>query len=177
MLYLDKIEEILETKYFAAAQMKKQAYICSPLRADKTEDLLLNMHNARAYMCYALFKMGMPARAPHAFLPMLLCDAVPAEREMALRIGLKFLEMSDTVFVCGNRVSEGMKGEIVHAAFLGKEIWVFDNAILNEVYKIVSDAPHGDVSKIIYDNNHQFMSLTGSAAKLAVWNWRPGDYL
>ena len=48
--------------------------------------MLRNMHSARAYMYYAMEKMGYAARAPHAYLPMLLCDRVPSERAIALLV-------------------------------------------------------------------------------------------
>ena len=76
------------------------------------------MRTARAYMFYALKKMGMCARAPHAFLPMLLCDKVPSERAIALKFGIELLERSDVLLVCGNRISNGMKSEIANAAML-----------------------------------------------------------
>lgn len=47
----------------------------------------------------------MCARAPHAFLPMLLCDGVPSERAIALKFGIELLERSDVLLVCGNRIS------------------------------------------------------------------------
>lgn len=164
-----KFEEILEKKCLEAKRSKERAYICSPLRADTIEDFMLNMRAAKAYMYYALVKMDLPARAPHAFLPMLLCDAVPKERETALQFGLKLLEMSDTVLVCGNRISEGMLGEIAYAAALKKEIRVYEKSILDEVVKIVLDN-HGDINKLVYDKNNRFMSLSGSAVFAESWD-------
>lgn len=41
------------------------------------------------------------------------------------------------VLVCGNRLSEGMKGEIKYAARLNKQIYTFNTEIYSEVQKIV----------------------------------------
>lgn len=74
-------------------------------------------------MLYANEHMGHLARAPHAYLPMLVCDKLPAERSMALRFGLELLVQSDLLLVCGNVLSKGMRGEITHAAKLGMPSW------------------------------------------------------
>ena len=86
---------------------KKRAYICSPLSAVTDEEMVENIKIARAYMYYAMKKMGMNASAPHAYLPMLLCDKVPADRSIALQFGLELLEESDVLLICGNRISSG----------------------------------------------------------------------
>lgn len=77
----------------------------------------------------------MYARAPHAYLPMLLCDSLPSERALALSFGLSLLENSEVILICGNRLSSGMKGEIVHAALLRKPMVVFEEGLYREVQK------------------------------------------
>ena len=66
----------------SADRCRKRAYICSPFRADTREQREKNLRTARAYMFYANKKMNMNAAAPHAYLPLLLCDEIPAERAM-----------------------------------------------------------------------------------------------
>ena len=76
----------------SADRYRKRAYVCSPFRADTREQREKNLRTARAYMFYANKKMNMNAAAPHAYLPLLLCDEIPAERAIALRFGLEILE-------------------------------------------------------------------------------------
>lgn len=81
----------------SADRYRKRAYVCSPFRADTHEQCEKNLRTARAYMFYANKKMNMNAAAPHAYLPLLLCDEIPAERAIALRFGLEILEQSDII--------------------------------------------------------------------------------
>ena len=76
----------------SADRYRKRAYVCSPFRADTHEQCEKNLRTARAYMFYANKKMNMNAAAPHAYMPLLLCDEIPAERAIALRFGLEILE-------------------------------------------------------------------------------------
>ena len=73
----------------SADRCRKRAYVCSPFRADTREQCEKNLRTARAYMFYANKKMSMNAVAPHAYMPLLLCDEIPAERAIALRFGLE----------------------------------------------------------------------------------------
>ena len=122
----------------SADRCRKRAYICSPFRADTHEQCEKNLRTARAYMFYANKKMNMNAAAPHAYLPLLLCDEIPAERAIALRFGLGILEQSDVMLVCGNKLSNGMRGEIAKAALLRMPITVFDEGLYLEVEKLVT---------------------------------------
>ena len=108
-IYSEGWERKLREQFTYKYRDRKKAYICSPLRADSPKDLDLNIERARAYMLYAFEKMGLVARAPHAYLPMLLDDGIPAERAMALKFGQQLLEHSDVLLVCGNSLSLGMK--------------------------------------------------------------------
>lgn len=116
----------------------KRAYICSPLSAESSDGIVKNMRCARGYMYYAMKKMNLYAGAPHAYLPMLLFDQVPAERAIGLQFGLRLLEQSDMLFVCGNRLSNGMRSEIAYAAKLKMPMIVFEEGLYLEVQKEVS---------------------------------------
>ena len=94
-IYHDYWEQELLYQFLKNDRCKKRAYICSPLSAVTDEEMVENIKIARAYMYYAMKKMGMNASAPHAYLPMLLCDKVPADRSIALQFGLELLEESD----------------------------------------------------------------------------------
>lgn len=137
-LCCDGLEQNLETQFLKHDPLKKKAYICSPYADPNPSIQIENMRRARLYMLYAKEHMGYAARAPHAYLPMLLCDAVAAERAMALRFGLELLEQSDILLVCGTAMSKGMKDEIVHAAKLGIPILVFDDQLYVKTRKLAT---------------------------------------
>ena len=121
----DGFDQKLERQFLKPNRHLKKVYVCSPYSDPDPEVQLDNMRRARLYMLYANEHMGYLARAPHAYLPMLVCDGIPTERAMALRFGLELLERSDLLLVCGTTLSKGMKGEITHAAKLGIPIQVF----------------------------------------------------
>lgn len=129
-----------EAQFQSHSQDGFKAYICSPLRADTLEGVRKNMLAAKAYMLYALETLGIYAYAPHAFLPVFLCDEHPNERKLALQIGKFALALSNLLYVCGDRITEGMKGEIVYAAKLGKSIHVFNE----NVYALVKEIVDGE---------------------------------
>lgn len=144
---------------------RKRAYICSPFSADINDLLDQNMRAARAYMFYANKKMHMNASAPHAFLPLLLCDEIPAERAIALRFGLELLEQSDLMLVCGNRLSNGMCGEIAKAAMLRMPIIVFDEGLYLEVQKLVTQN-NGNKRTVKLDRENFPMAFTNPESYL-----------
>lgn len=94
-------------------------YVCSPLSAPSRAEMLANAAKACTYMAWAEKEFGDRAVAPHAYLPYLLDDRVPEERQLALDFGLKLLAMCSRIVVYGERISAGMKGEISQAISLG----------------------------------------------------------
>lgn len=136
-LFSGNWEDQLDLQFFSEDPSRDRAYVCSPLKADTPEAYLLSMYAARAYMFYAKEKLGYTALAPHAYLPMLLGDNNQSDRALAIHFGLKLLEKSQVLLVCGNRMSFGMRGEIAYAGSLKKRIIVFDERLLCEVRKIV----------------------------------------
>lgn len=173
-IFEDRFEALIKKQYSTIGHPGKKAYICSPLRADSVGGLMLNIRIAKAYMYYAAVKMDLPARAPHAFLPMLFNDMIPSEREAALEFGLKILEMSDALLLCGNRISQGMLGEIEYAVFSGKEIRVFEKGVFDEIIDMAPKLRHGDMRKIIFDADNPFMSLSGPDVFAGNWDWVTG---
>lgn len=158
-------EQELAYQFIADNRCRRKAYICSPLSAENAEDFVENMRTARAYMFYAMKAMGLYARAPHAYLPMLLCDAVPAERALALQFGQRLLEESDMLLACGNKLSKGMRGEIAHAAALNMPILTFDEGLCLEIRKIVTQ--HGGNKKMVrMDREHFLMALPNPVSYL-----------
>ena len=100
----------------------KRIYICSPLRADSYPDMLRNMNRAQHYIEITAGRHKCRAVAPHAYMPFILDDNEPDERALALDFGKKLLELCDVLIVCGDVISDGMRGEILYAAQLGLPI-------------------------------------------------------
>ena len=90
-------------------------YICSPLSAPTQKEILSNMAKAMEYAKLVSESFQCRAIAPHSFLPLFLDDNIPEERAIGLQFGLSVLEICKAMVVCGDRISNGMKGEIEKA--------------------------------------------------------------
>lgn len=98
------------------------AYICSPYRGDTAR----NVTYARELVKEAI-ACGLSPICPHLYLPQILDDDKPAEREQALRVGLELLNGCD-VLIVGTRygISKGMQDEIKRAHELNMAIHYHD---------------------------------------------------
>ena len=105
----------------------KLVYICSPFRDD---DKLKQYANARAaqHYCRDAYEKNCIPVAPHLYLPQFLDDDIPEERDLALRIGLRLINYCSEVWVHGDRISDGMRGEIEYASSTGKPVIYIDAA-------------------------------------------------
>lgn len=92
----------------------KLVYIASPYAGD----VEANVAFAKDACRYAMEQGATPV-AVHLLYPQILDDAVPAEREAGIRMGLRVLESCDELWLCGNRMSHGMKAELAAAEQLG----------------------------------------------------------
>lgn len=164
-IYHNYWEQELAYQFVTNDRCRKKAYVCSPLSAERDEEFVENMRTARAYMFYAMKKMNLNARAPHAYLPMLLCDRVPAERALGLQFGLRLMENCELMLICGNRISRGMRGEIEQAVKLGLPMVVFDEGIFCEVRKIVTQCG-GNKRSVSLDRENFPMAFTAPTAYL-----------
>lgn len=104
----------------------KCAYICSPLSADTQEQRSHNMDMAQFYLSRMRGLYHCRTIASHAYLPLMLDDCIPKEREAALAIGKIMLGLCDVLIICGRRISSGMKGEILAAFRQRKEVYWYD---------------------------------------------------
>lgn len=163
--YLQGLELLFLRQLHKNKADKESVYICSPLRSDTRLGTVINMQAAKAYLVFAIEHLGYAARAPHAYLPTVLNDEIPAQRVIALQYGLNVLEQSNKMFVCGNRLSVGMLGEIVFAAQRGKEISVFNKTIFNQVMQVVI-SNGGRAEKVKLDESKPIFSM--SPEQLAV---------
>lgn len=100
----------------------KKLYVCSPLNAPSRRIKRRNMLKAREYMRQVSQILHCSAVAPHAYISLLLDDAIPAERELALEFGLRLLELCDGLVVCSKIISSGMRSEVAKARELGLPI-------------------------------------------------------
>ena len=150
-------EALLDCQLLNNDRLKMKAYICSPLGADSNSAMIENIHCARAYMLYASKKLNVIARAPHAYLPLLLCDKIHAERAIALEFGIRLLEQSDILLVCGIRISSGMRNEIAKAAALHMNIITFDEDVFVEAKKLVTKNG-GSKALVSLDRNHPILA-------------------
>ena len=87
-------------------------YIASPYAGDVKR----NTEMARKYSRFAIEQGCIPI-TPHLWLPGILSEAT--ERELAISIDLRLLDLVSELWVCGNVISEGMKREIAHAKEAG----------------------------------------------------------
>lgn len=105
----------------------KRAYICSPLSAPDKKGISHNMDMARFYMERMQSLYHCRTLASHAYLPLMLDDSIPKEREAALRIGQELIHLCDVLIICGRRISSGMKSEIKEAFSRGMDVYWYDS--------------------------------------------------
>ena len=72
--------------------------------------------------------------------------------------GLQLLSDSDMLFVCGSRISQGMRGEILHAVSLNMSIYTFDDAMYVMVQKLVTQNG-GNKSLVKFKPEHYMLSF------------------
>lgn len=92
----------------------KLVYICSPYAGD----IKKNVEFAKAACRYAMRQNCTPV-AVHILYPQFLDDADPIQRQIGIRMGLRVLEAADELWLCGSRISEGMRAEIIASKRLG----------------------------------------------------------
>ena len=85
-------------------------YICSPYAGDVER----NVNMARVYSRFAVRNTCIPI-APHLLYPQFMDDGRPAERELALFMGMVLLTKCEQVWVFGSVISAGMRAEIAKA--------------------------------------------------------------
>lgn len=88
----------------------KLVYICSPYAGD----IERNSELARRY-CRAAVNRGVIPYAPHLLLPQWMDDGDPAQRKLATQMGLEMVGRVDELWICGDKISAGMRAEIAYA--------------------------------------------------------------
>ena len=92
----------------------KLVYIASPYAGDVEG----NVAFAKAACRYAAAQGYTPV-AVHLMYPQFLDDRVPKERETGLKMGRRVLAACEEIWLCGERMSAGMKAEEAEAKRLG----------------------------------------------------------
>lgn len=109
-------------------------YICSPLRGDYGQ----NIKNAVRY-CEIAAGLGVLPLAPHTIFTQYLNDTIPVQRQRGLDLGLALLEKCDELWVMGQQISEGMRGEIKLARSRGMPIYHIHTPFHDDAYPISAD--------------------------------------
>lgn len=119
-------------------------YIASPYAGDIEK----NVAFAKAACRYAAAQGCTPV-AVHLLYPQFLDDQVPKEREAGLKMGMRVLATCDEIWLCGERMSAGMKAEEAEAKRLGLPIQRVPSSV------ILPDLETGE--KIDYGETNQRM--------------------
>lgn len=93
---------------------QKLIYVCSPVKGD----IITNIERAKEH-CKTVLIAGHIPLAPHVAFNGILNDEVLQEREVALALGLELVKRCDELWVFGNYLSDGMRGEIELAKLIG----------------------------------------------------------
>ena len=116
----------------------KLVYICSPYAGDIEK----NVRFARAACLYAA-EHGCAPVAVHLLYPQLLDDAILAQRELGIRMGLRVMAYCEELWICGEHISHGMSCEIAEAERLGIHVIRLSTEQIQKGYqiKLLSDHP------------------------------------
>jgi len=111
----------------ATVTAPKKIFVCSPYRPiSKTEEcrkdeLAANISRAKN-ACRILATLGFLPLAPHLYFTQFLKDEDAQERNTGMKLGMRWLEAADELWVFGNTISEGMAAEIEKAHELNKPV-------------------------------------------------------
>lgn len=111
----------------ATVTAPKKIFVCSPYRpTSKTEEcrkdeLAANISRAKN-ACRILATLGFLPLAPHLYFTQFLKDKDAQERNTGMKLGMRWLEDADELWVFGSTISEGMAAEIEKAHELDKPV-------------------------------------------------------
>jgi hypothetical protein len=108
-------------------------FICSPFAGT----IEANVTKALKYCRFAVGKGKFPI-TPHCYFPRFMDDGDPAERELAISFGIKWLYGCRELWIFGEHISEGMKKEILAAKWKGIKIRRFDENMEEMRYETTS---------------------------------------
>lgn len=117
----------------------KLVYIASPYAGDVEG----NVAFAKAACRYAAAKGYTPV-AVHLMYPQFLDDRVPKEREAGLKMGRRVLAACEEIWLCGERMSAGMKAEEAEAKRLGIPIRLVPSSSVRSVMETGEKQERGE---------------------------------
>lgn len=101
--------------YHMIADQKKQlVFICSPYRGKTPEETQQNIIKAKWY-CRLAYALGHIPFAPHLYFTHFLLDNCETERKDGMAMGKVIMLQCAEVWVCGEKISDGMQSEITYA--------------------------------------------------------------
>ena len=106
----EALSKIEKEEKAAKRAYRPLVYICSPFAGDVEN----NANMARVYSRFAVRNACIPL-APHLLFPQFMDDSVPAQRSIALFMGMVLLGKCDQIWVFGRTISAGMAAEIEKA--------------------------------------------------------------
>jgi hypothetical protein len=117
---MDKEKNVCLTEKKKGFRFRPTVYICSPYRGDVEK----NTERARRYSALAVERKAIPY-APHLLFPQFMHEKTDRDRLLALFMGQVMLDKCAEVWVFGENITEGMKGEIERAQMRKKVIRYF----------------------------------------------------
>ena len=90
-------------------------YICSPYSGDVGR----NIEKACRYSRYAVDEGCVPV-TPHLYMPLFISEE--SERNLAISLDLRLMDVCSELWVCGDVISEGMRREMAYAADVGLRV-------------------------------------------------------
>ena len=105
---------VSEEDWNAAMQKSSKpiVYICSPYSGDVDR----NIEKACRYSRFAVEEGYVPI-TPHLWMPLFISEET--EREMAISLDLRLIDVCSELWVCGDVISDGMRREMDYAAETG----------------------------------------------------------
>jgi len=113
------LRNIQREEFRKAHPHRPLVYICSPFGGDEQ-----NAESARRYCRFAVTQETIPL-APHLHYPQFMDDSDPVQRKTGLWFALVLLCKTDELWVFGERITAGMKREILQAHARGLPIKLF----------------------------------------------------
>jgi hypothetical protein len=112
------------------SEKSKIVYIASPYAGNVEQNVEFAIE-----ACKYAIQLGCTPVAPHLMYPQMLDDSAPNERTLGLELGKRLLATADEIWLCGDKISDGMYAEMLEAISLGipqkrimsAEILEFDN--------------------------------------------------
>ena len=109
-------------------------------------------------MYFVWLHMQTVAVAPHGYMPMLFDDDNTAERFSAMSIGGSILSHCSALYICGDKITRGMRGEIKEAAKRKIPVVLFNPALKAEVMDILGDV-RGSKRRFKLNTEHEELGM------------------